>query len=107
MFDTLPREASIQAWLDEADARDAELRLVVEETAGLVPREPSIPSDLAEMEPGIVLAAVLSSIDIDTLTGHDRVIVMAAHQRMASEGYTRRHRQHPQLDQRQSGDERR
>ena len=84
MFDTLSREASIQAWLDEADASDAELRLVVEETAGSVPSEPSIPSDLAEMEPGIVLAAVLSAIDIDSLTGHDRVIVMAAHQRMAS-----------------------
>ncbi len=43
-----------------------------------------IPSGLDQMAPGPVLAAYLSSIDVGTLVGHDRVVVVRAHQRMAS-----------------------
>jgi hypothetical protein len=44
----------------------------------------TVPTGLDEMEPGILLAAMLSSIDVHGLSGHDRVIVLRAHQRMAS-----------------------
>jgi hypothetical protein len=84
MFDTLTSDALVQDWLFEADLGDADLVLAIEDADQLAPANSAIPPDLAEMEPGIVLAAVLSAIDIDNLTGHDRVIVMAAHQRMAS-----------------------
>ncbi len=43
-----------------------------------------IPAGLSEMEPGIFLGAVLSAIDVDDLSGYDRVVVLAACQRMAS-----------------------
>jgi len=43
-----------------------------------------IPSRLDEMAPGPVLGAFLSSVDIDGLSGYDRVVVLRAHQRMAS-----------------------
>ncbi|MCZ7533592.1 MAG: HNH endonuclease [Acidimicrobiia bacterium] len=36
------------------------------------------------MEPGIFLAAALSQVDLETLSGHDRVMVLEAYQRMAS-----------------------
>ena len=43
-----------------------------------------VPPHLDEIEPGSVLAALLSAIDVDRLTGYDRVVVLRAHQRMAS-----------------------
>ena len=43
-----------------------------------------IPAGLDDMEPGPVLAAFLSAIDVDELTGYDRIVVLRAHQRMAS-----------------------
>lgn len=43
-----------------------------------------IPRGLDEMEPGVHLAAFLSTIDVGRLSGHDRVVVLRAHQRMAS-----------------------
>jgi hypothetical protein len=43
-----------------------------------------VPAGVDRMVPGPVLAAFLSSIDVDRLSGHDRVIVLRAHQRMAS-----------------------
>ncbi len=43
-----------------------------------------IPSRPDEMAPGPVLGAFLSSVDIDGLSGYDRVVVLRAHQRMAS-----------------------
>ena len=46
--------------------------------------ERSIAAELEDLEPGVVLAALLSSIDFASLSGHDRVVVMAAHQKMAS-----------------------
>jgi hypothetical protein len=36
------------------------------------------------MEASVFLAAFLSTVDVETLTGHDRIIVLQAHQRMAS-----------------------
>ena len=44
----------------------------------------AIPARLDAMEPGPVLAAWLSSVDVDTLSGYDRVVVLRAHQKMAS-----------------------
>ena len=43
-----------------------------------------VPQELAIMEPGSVLAGWLSAIDVRELSGHDRIIVLQAHQRMAS-----------------------
>ena len=43
-----------------------------------------IPAGLDEMEPGPALAAFLSAIDLDGLSGYHRVIVLRAQQRMAS-----------------------
>ena len=48
----------------------------------LVPE--GVPPGLDEMAPGPVLAAFLSSIDVNTVSGYDRVVVLRAHQRMAS-----------------------
>jgi hypothetical protein len=84
MFDTLTRDTELQVWLDQAEYGDAELALAIAEADPGIAREPSIPPELAEMEPGIVLSGLLSAIDVNSLSGHDRVIVMAAHQRMAS-----------------------
>ncbi|NOY56103.1 MAG: DUF222 domain-containing protein, partial [Actinobacteria bacterium] len=43
-----------------------------------------IPRRLDEMEPGPVLAAFLSTIDVGKLSGYDRIVVLRAHRRMAS-----------------------
>ncbi len=43
-----------------------------------------IPPGLDEMEPGPFLAAILSTIDPDAVTGFDRVVVLKALQRMVS-----------------------
>ena len=43
-----------------------------------------IPKNLDRMAPGPVLAAFLSSIDVREISGHDRIYVLRAHQRMAS-----------------------
>ncbi len=51
------------------------------------PTEPGrdpVPAGLDAIEPGPVLAALLSSIDVNRLSGYDRVTVLKAHQRMAS-----------------------
>lgn len=83
MFDTSTTDAKIAAWPAEADEGETELAWALRDT-GEIDDSPSIPVGLDGMEPGIPLAALLSSIDLDALSGHDRVIVMAAHQRMAS-----------------------
>ncbi|MFV9673178.1 MAG: DUF222 domain-containing protein [Acidimicrobiia bacterium] len=44
----------------------------------------SVPAGLGEMEPGPFLAIVLSGIELDGLSGDDRVTVLKARQRMAS-----------------------
>lgn len=44
----------------------------------------SVPSNLATLAPGPALARVLASIDIDELSGYDRVLVVRAEQRMIS-----------------------
>lgn len=43
-----------------------------------------IGTDLDAMSPGFLLAAALSSVDVHSLSGHDRVAVLEAHQRMVS-----------------------
>ena len=43
-----------------------------------------IPSRLDDMAPGPVLAAYLSTINVGGLSGYDRVVMLRAHQRMAS-----------------------
>ncbi|MEA2025033.1 MAG: DUF222 domain-containing protein [Actinomycetota bacterium] len=44
----------------------------------------AIPAGLDEMEPGPVLAGFLASIDVTCVSGYDRIVVVRAHQRMAS-----------------------
>ncbi|MEX1209079.1 MAG: DUF222 domain-containing protein [Acidimicrobiia bacterium] len=43
-----------------------------------------IPPGLDEMTPGPALGAFLSSIDLSTISGYDRIVVLRAHRRMAS-----------------------
>lgn len=47
-------------------------------------RESSIPARLEEVEPGPVLAALLSTVDAESLRGHEAVVVLRAAQKMAS-----------------------
>lgn len=59
-----------------------------------VPRTPlcvseSIPADLDEMEPGPILGAFLSTIDVDELSGRNRLIVLRAQQRQVSHDQAR------------------
>ena len=84
MFDREMLEDEVAGWLSDADHRDAEVGW--EKTRSVAPDslEPRTLAELGDLEPGILLAALLSSVDINTLAGHDRVIVMGAHQRMAS-----------------------
>jgi hypothetical protein len=44
----------------------------------------SVPAGLEEMEPGPVLAAWLSSIDVNEVSGYHRIVVLRAQQKMAS-----------------------
>jgi len=44
----------------------------------------AIPAGLDEMEPGPVLAAFLASIDINEVSGYDRIVLLRADKRMAS-----------------------
>jgi hypothetical protein len=44
----------------------------------------TIPPGLDQMAPGPVLAGFLSAIDVNVVSGYDRVVVLRAHQRMAS-----------------------
>lgn len=44
----------------------------------------SIPAGLDSMPPGPELGLTLSSIDVGTVSGHDRIVVLRAHQRMIS-----------------------
>ena len=49
-----------------------------------VPAQSSIPSGLDELESGPFLAAVLSSVNPNALSGHDRVLVLGALRRLVS-----------------------
>ena len=42
-----------------------------------------VPAGLDQMTPGPTLGALLASIDVDRVSGHDRVVVLRAQQRMA------------------------
>ncbi|MCJ7779409.1 MAG: hypothetical protein MUQ27_01140, partial [Acidimicrobiia bacterium] len=44
----------------------------------------AVPDGLDEMRPGPILGAFLAAIEVDTLSGYDRVVVLRAHQRMVS-----------------------
>lgn len=41
-----------------------------------------VPAGLDDMDPGLFLAAILSSIEVADLSGYDRVVVLRAHQKM-------------------------
>jgi hypothetical protein len=56
------------------------------------PRCNEIPPGLSAMEPGPVLAALLSSIDVMQLSGYDQIVVLRAHDRMASHHAAARYR---------------
>lgn len=43
-----------------------------------------LPGGLERLEPGPILGALLSSVDVERLSGHERVIALKAFQRMAS-----------------------
>ena len=43
-----------------------------------------IPAGIEDIEPGPILAAFLSAIDVHELSGHGRILILQAHQRLAS-----------------------
>ncbi len=43
-----------------------------------------IPEGIEDMEPGPILAAFLSAIDVRELSGYGRILILQAHQRLAS-----------------------
>ncbi len=67
-------------WLEGAG--QSELRALWESWAD--EREPDMSAQIAGLDPGIMLAAALDSVDLDSLSGSERVSVMVAFQRMAS-----------------------
>lgn len=77
---TAADEAALDAAIEAAtDAAWAEL--AAERAAGT---SSSIPSCLEEMPPGLLLGAVLSTIDVDELDGYDQVVVLEARARQAA-----------------------
>jgi len=53
-------------------------------SAAIEPTYDGIPSRLGEMSPGPVMGAFLASLDVSKLSGHDQIVVLRAHQKMAS-----------------------
>jgi hypothetical protein len=53
-------------------------------SAAVVSEYDSIPWDLDDMPPGPFLAGFLSLVDVSNLSGYDQIVVLRAHQRMAS-----------------------
>ena len=51
-----------------------------------------IPHDLDSIEPGLIMAAVLSAIDVSKVSPHDQVIVLRANDRMMSHFGAQRYR---------------
>ncbi len=48
------------------------------------PSTTGIPAGLDEMQPGTILAAIIEFTDVESLSGHDRIVYLRAQQRMAS-----------------------
>ncbi len=61
---------------------DTKIDNLIEETVAR--QTQGIPAGLDEMEPGPFLGIVLSGVDLDLLSGNDRIAVLRARQRMAS-----------------------
>ena len=73
------RESDIvEHMFDTECATETELQRTLDED------ETGIPGGLDRMEPGIMLAAVLSQVDVSELSGYDRIVVLRAQQRMVS-----------------------
>lgn len=53
-------------------------------SAVVEPRYDGIPARLDDMAPGPILGAYLSSVDVSRLSGYDQIVVLRAHQKMAS-----------------------
>ncbi len=87
MFDTLEATEYRSAW-DDLDVEAFET-LVASATAAAIQSSAQeshkrLPVCLDELDPGPALAAILSTIAADHLDGHDRVVVLRAHARMAA-----------------------
>jgi hypothetical protein len=53
-------------------------------SASVEPECETIPFRLDDMAPGPILGVFLSSVDVSKLSGHDQIVVLRTHQRMAS-----------------------
>lgn len=87
MFDTEAHETEIaqgDATMEFDDGywemRFRELEVGTASDAGVA----TIPPGLGEMAPGSALGAILESIDVDRLSGYDRIVYLRVQQRMAS-----------------------
>ena len=78
--------ALLLARAERADRRDISARIAGsgDDVVATDTRDHTIPEGLDGIAPGILLAGILSEIDVHRLSGHDRVVVLRAHQRMAS-----------------------
>ena len=47
-------------------------------------RYDGLPARLDDMAPGPIMAAFLSSVDVSRLSGYDQIVVLRAHQKLAS-----------------------
>ena len=80
MFDT-PDDSETTALHNEEFGFGTDL--MVDSPAGLDSAQ-WIPADLDELVPGPVLAAFMSGVDVNRLSGEERVVVLRTHQRLAS-----------------------
>lgn len=88
MFDT-PDDRTVPWDAQQDDALETAVLAATEEAwselmcadAGT---RPCIPAQLDQIPPGPTLAAVLSAIDVDSVDGYDRVVVLRAHARLAA-----------------------
>jgi len=83
MFDRLMTE-DMATWFGAADRRHTELAWELAGSGREAQPDSSMSPEVGGLEPGMVLAATLSAVELEALSGHDRVTALAAYQRMAS-----------------------
>ena len=89
MSEALPEARSIERltnepWWDEEDRGFEDATWAGVESDDSPGHAASIPSDLDQVQPGPFLAAMLWTVDLNACSAHDRIVVLRAHQRMAS-----------------------
>lgn len=88
MFDTMVVSEARSAWddvgVERLEAVVAAATAAAEDEAAPGPSGSQLPAGLGGMAPGLVLAAILSTVDVDESDGHDRVVMLRALSNMAA-----------------------